>query len=97
MLTENKVISSGDLLRINEVYQNSLNIEPINPNPLSNDEIQRLNNYINKSKHQLLSPVELEDFKVLAQKLIDEYPDAANTTKIANYAAFISGTYGQST
>jgi len=97
VLTEREVINSDDLLRINEVYQASLNIQPLNPNPLTNDEITRLNNYINKSKHQLLNLTELEDFKSLVQKLKDEYPDAASTTKLVNYAAFLTGTHGNST
>lgn len=97
MLADNKVISSGDLIKINGVLVSSLQIQPLNPNPISPEELARLNGYIQKAEHELLTQAELVDFKALLLVLKAEKPNDVLVNKLINYSAFISGTYGQST
>ena len=97
VLVKKKVLSSDDLIEINKTYVESLKIQRLNPNPITKEELDRVNGYISKAKHSLLTPAEFKDFKELVRKLQIENPDVASTAKLANYVAFISGTYGDST
>ena len=69
-------------------------ISEINPNPLSREQVDRLNGYIRKAQQGGMFTVEeVEEYNKLVRVLEEEKPDDPNIWPLLALAAFLLGLY----
>lgn len=94
ILRKGKLISEDDMTTITQEQMKLQQVEPFKQNPLTDEEVQKLNSVINKAKHaKHLTADEVQEFVEIVEKMQDEMPDERIVWTLSNIAAFLGGMY----
>ncbi len=94
ILRKGKLINEDELTAITQEQMKLQQVEPIKPNPLTDEEVQNLNSVINKAKHaKHLTADEVQEFIETVEKMQDETPNSPVVWSLSNVAAFLGGMY----
>ena len=94
LLHDKKIMDDDDFKSILGSYTKALNVQEISPNPLSPEELDRLNSYIRKAKSgDFFSADEVEDYNALVQELNKERGDDPNVWPLVALGAFLLGLF----
>ena len=94
LLHNKKIMDDNDFSNILGSYTKALNIQEISPNPISPEELARLNSYIRKAQSgDFFSAVEVEDYNTLVSELNKERGDDPNVWPLVALGAFLLGLF----
>ena len=94
-LLHNKgIMDDDDFKTILGSYTKALDVQEISPNPLSPEELDRLNSYIRKAKSgEFFSADEVEDYNTLVSELNKERGDDPSVWPLIALGAFLLGLF----
>lgn len=94
LLYSKKIMDDKDFSSILGNYTKALNIQEISPNPISPEELARLNKYIRKAQNgESFSAAEVEDYNALVKELNKEKGDDPNIWPLVALGAFLLGLF----
>lgn len=94
LLHDKKIMDDDDFKSILGSYTKALDVQEISPNPLSPEELARLNSYIRKAQSgDFFSAVEVEDYNALVSELNKERGDDPNVWPLVALGAFLLGLF----
>lgn len=94
VLLRGRLITGDDLQVILANFAEMSRIVEMHPNPLSEEELRRLNEYIRKAKRgELFTPAEVEDYNRLVSVLEKERSDDPNVWPLVALGAFLLGLF----
>lgn len=94
LLHDKKIMDDDDFKNILGSYTKALDVQEISPNPLSPEELDRLNYYIRKAKNgDFFSAEEVEDYNALVSQLNKERGDDPNVWPLVALGAFLLGLF----
>ena len=94
LLHEKKIMDDDDFSRVLGAYTEALDIHEISPNPISPEEVGRLNSYIRKARNgEFFSSDEVQDYNALVSELNREKGDDPNVWPLVALGAFLLGLF----
>jgi hypothetical protein len=87
-------LSRDDISVILSTYTTLAQIPPIPNNPISPQEHQRLNNYIEMARQgQWFTPAQVEDYQAIVRKIQEERPNDRNLLALLGLGALLLGLF----
>jgi len=94
LLGKKGVVAQEDFGSILKDFTEIGHISEINPNPLSREEVDRLNGYIRKAQQgSIFTSEEVQEYTELVEKLETEKPDDPNVWPLIALGAFLLGLF----
>ena len=94
LLHEKDIMGDDDFKNVLGSYTRALDVKEISPNPLSQDQLDRLNSYIRKAQNgEFFSSAEVEDYSAMVADLNRERGDDPSVWPLVALGAFLSGLF----
>ena len=94
LLHSKKILDDDEFKTIVGTFTRALDVHEISPNPLSPEELQRLNSYIRRAQQgDFFSSSEVEDYNALVRYMEREKPNDANIWPLVALGAFLLGLF----
>jgi hypothetical protein len=94
LLHAKKILDDDNFRTVLGTFTKALNVQEISPNPLSPEELQRLNGYVRKAQRgDFFNSAEVEDYNTLVRTVEHEKPNDPNIWPLVALGAFLLGLF----